>query len=331
MRDGNTSFMVGGDDSISADLSNDEFSIAARSVGQCPKPCLIERGAIGVNFLARFYSSAVWEGDCNSCCDPERALRNLSFTANLPQNTPNHRLKRLYEKAWARLLTDSETPYIGPVCKAIVRMYERSTGTELTLTALPTLAKEEVGWWATNQHEEGFFPNVGAADFGLAVLTWKNTFIQDENILQQVLIKIADGKLSEIPAFSLVSPANATEPVRVNGNMQEENEISPSPSPGGKPAAEVSAPTPEKAKKGKAKPKTGKEPSKRTPSKSTETAGTPEPKEPAKPKPQAKVKAKAKTKPKAKAKAAPKADRVPEPAPKAAGRKANKPSASNSA
>lgn len=272
---GQPRFMVGGDDSISADLPDEEFRVAAEAVGQCPKPCLIRRGNIGVNFLARFYSTAVWDGDCNSCCDPERALRNLSFTANLPQTTPSKKLARLYEKAWAKLLTDANTPFIGPICQAIVDYYERCfPRKKLTEQTLRLALKEDVGWWACNQCESGHFPNDGADDFGMHVIEWKKTFVPDERILLSIISGIGQGKFDELPCFEAVAQQPPVAPVRINANMVAENPCN-APAPVSEPSKpdkkgksrstpaepKASAPAPASVKKTAQKPK-GKQPKK---------------------------------------------------------------------
>jgi hypothetical protein len=98
----------------------------------------LPRGSGGIEFLARKYTTDVWEGSPVSCCDVVRQLSKLHVTANMPSNvTPP---QKLYEKALAYSLTDRHTPVLGEYCvKALALLQnegvERAVNADLQLSS----------------------------------------------------------------------------------------------------------------------------------------------------------------------------------------------------
>lgn len=107
--------LLGGDDSLVADVECEAYVKACKDVGHVLEPEEIPQGEFGVNFLARFYSDQVWYGCPDSMCDLARQLSKLHMTVSMPASvTPSQKLK---EKATSYVLTDSETPVIGEYCQ----------------------------------------------------------------------------------------------------------------------------------------------------------------------------------------------------------------------
>lgn len=78
------------------------------------------RGETGIDFLARVYGPNVWFGDTSSCCDLPRQLSKLHVTVKLGNNvTP---VDKLVEKARSYILTDQNTPIIGPFCARVLEL-----------------------------------------------------------------------------------------------------------------------------------------------------------------------------------------------------------------
>lgn len=110
--------IYGGDDGLTADVDVQSYVAAARLVGQELTVEPVYRGDLGVKFLARCYSTDVWYGDENSCCDIARQLSKFHTTVNLPEGvTPK---MKLLEKVRSFLLTDEHTPIIGALCRQVL-------------------------------------------------------------------------------------------------------------------------------------------------------------------------------------------------------------------
>lgn len=115
-----TSVLVGGDDGIAADVNEKPFTKACQSVGQVLDYAYAKRGEFGVNFLSRYYTKDVWTGDPNNCCDIKRQLIKFHLSAPLDGSvTP---IMKLVEKARSFVLTDGNTPIIGPFCKKVMSL-----------------------------------------------------------------------------------------------------------------------------------------------------------------------------------------------------------------
>jgi len=111
--------MYGGDDGITPDLPSEAIEKAGDMMGQVITGEVVKRGERGVNFLARVYSPDVWTGCPDSMCDLRRTLGKFHTTTSLSSSvTPGD---KLIAKSHALLLTDRNTPIIGPYSRAVVK------------------------------------------------------------------------------------------------------------------------------------------------------------------------------------------------------------------
>ncbi len=106
--------ILGGDDSLVADVDCAAYVKACKDVGHLLEPEEIPQGEFGVNFLARFYSDQVWYGCADSMCDLTRQLSKLHMTVSMPASVTAE--QKLKEKATSYVLTDANTPVIGEYC-----------------------------------------------------------------------------------------------------------------------------------------------------------------------------------------------------------------------
>nr|UQB76072.1 RNA-dependent RNA polymerase [Flumine noda-like virus 36] len=118
--------IYGGDDGVTPDVDPKVYQAVCRSLGQVLECDVIQRGKPGVNFLSRFYSPEVWEGNTSNCCDIKRALQKIHVTSAVTL-TPK---EKLYEKCFALFLTDKNTPIIGAFVRKVVALHEESKGPE---------------------------------------------------------------------------------------------------------------------------------------------------------------------------------------------------------
>lgn len=113
--------IYGGDDGLTADTPSECLSSAAKWLGQELTIKVVPRGKFGIIFLARVYSSNVWDGDMVSCCDIPRQLSKLHATVNLPCDvTPQ---EKFLEKIRAYSITDPYTPIIGDLCRRVILLH----------------------------------------------------------------------------------------------------------------------------------------------------------------------------------------------------------------
>jgi hypothetical protein len=80
---------------------------------------VVNRGEFGVNFLSRFYSDQIWRGELDSMCDLGRQIPKFFLTVHMNNVTPT---EKLIEKARAFILTDANTPIIGPLCRKVQQL-----------------------------------------------------------------------------------------------------------------------------------------------------------------------------------------------------------------
>jgi hypothetical protein len=111
--------VYGGDDGLTADIDPEKYTKASDMLGLKLEVDIVGRGEFGITFLARMYGPNVWFGDCNSCCDIYRQVSKLHTTVRLPPNVTA--TDKLLEKARSYLLTDANTPIIGPFAKAVLK------------------------------------------------------------------------------------------------------------------------------------------------------------------------------------------------------------------
>jgi hypothetical protein len=107
----------GGDDGLTGDLDPDKYLAAASILGAQLSLSIVRRGQGGVTFLSRYWSSEVWTGDMNSCCDVKRQLMKFHVTTNVQGVDP---ITKLIEKCRSYILTDANTPIIGEIAQKIV-------------------------------------------------------------------------------------------------------------------------------------------------------------------------------------------------------------------
>jgi len=79
------------------------------------------RGAVGVSFLARFYTAAIWEGDHASCADPRRVTFKWLCGPHDPRFTP---LERFILRIHGLSLTDEYTPIVRDAVEVYARYIE---------------------------------------------------------------------------------------------------------------------------------------------------------------------------------------------------------------
>jgi putative flippase GtrA len=103
--------IYGGDDGISINVVKDKLLLAAKTIGQELTIEIINRGNMGVEFLARIYSPHVWLGDHNTMCDLARSLGKFHTTVHLGNGIKP--VDKLLDKSFAFFLTDANTPVIG--------------------------------------------------------------------------------------------------------------------------------------------------------------------------------------------------------------------------
>jgi len=112
-----------GDDGVTADLDPHALKLAGESVGQCvtQKTASRERRfEVPLVFLSRHYSSSVWDGAPDSCCDISRQLSKLHTTTALPPGvTP---AMKLIAKAESYFLSDPNTPVVGELCRRVLEV-----------------------------------------------------------------------------------------------------------------------------------------------------------------------------------------------------------------
>jgi hypothetical protein len=111
--------IYGGDDGLTADVDPKQLALAAKLCGQEITVEKVQRGQLGVKFLARMYSRNVWSGDDSSCSDIMRQMSKVHATPHMgPRVTP---AMKLVEKCSAYVLTDANTPILGQLARSVVR------------------------------------------------------------------------------------------------------------------------------------------------------------------------------------------------------------------
>lgn len=139
--------LYGGDDSYTGNLEVAYHVAAAAEMGQTLEPLIRRRGQT-TNFLARNYSPDVWEGSPNSCCDLVRQLSKLHVTPSVPGSVKP--VDKLVQKARSFLLSDANTPLLGPYC----------TKVRLLVGSKTYLTDRAVARWYDQVPKEYQYPNV---------------------------------------------------------------------------------------------------------------------------------------------------------------------------
>jgi hypothetical protein len=146
--------IVGGDDGLVGDCDPNKFIGAASMWGQKATLEQYERGSFGVNFLSRYYSPYVWNGDPNSVCDIRRQASKFHVSCTLPPKvTP---LIKLREKCRSLLCTDANTPILGDLAQRVAFLEGELNYSEYDLSenSIRTLRS----WWARFA-SDGQYPN----------------------------------------------------------------------------------------------------------------------------------------------------------------------------
>jgi len=116
--------VAGGDDGLVVDLDKQIMDSTANRLGLTLKCEEVKRGSVGVVFLSRHYGPDVWFGDPSSMCDIKRILSKFHVTVAMPSNITQQ--KKLFEKAYALSLTDSNTPVVGKLVTKVTALFEKS-------------------------------------------------------------------------------------------------------------------------------------------------------------------------------------------------------------
>jgi hypothetical protein len=200
--------IYGGDDGLTADVKPDILRNAATMLGQELATTPVQRGELGIVFLARVYSPDVWFGDENTCCDVPRQLAKFHVTPRLNSNvTPT---MKLLEKVRCFLLTDENTPIIGDYCVAVSNAHGK------ILSKHPDLAP--VTTWLSNWEKEHQYKNDDAM--------WMVSYVQ--SVLPEFDFKrfeawvqsgLSVDQLMRPPMFQEPVLAKSSEPVVLDGDV----------------------------------------------------------------------------------------------------------------
>lgn len=125
-----------GDDGLDGNLPVESHEWAANKVGLILEANTVNRGHAGVNFLARYYSTEVWEGRLDSMCDVKRQLAKFHTTVRLPKNVLAEH--KLVEKCMGYVSTDGNTPVVGSFCKRVLMLSQYRPKTPFGITS----------WWS---------------------------------------------------------------------------------------------------------------------------------------------------------------------------------------
>lgn len=143
-----------GDDGVTGDIEVAMLEAAADKMGFILKALRVNKGQAGVEFLGRKYMSTVWWGDPNSMCDLARQLSKFHTTVTLHGVTE---VEKLLEKCRAYVLTDGQTPVIGPFCRAVLAAH----GAEVEMTE----ATRAIRRWGSDIPLEVQYPNEFCDEF----------------------------------------------------------------------------------------------------------------------------------------------------------------------
>jgi hypothetical protein len=160
--------IYGGDDGLTGDIDQVTYVKAAELVGQVLTAETIRREDIGVEFLSRKYGPLVWNGDTTSICDIERQVVKLHVTVALAGVSPE---EKLVQKCRNFVLTDANTPVVGPIAKRVMELSGESPDWD-----------RRYGAWFGQYDEPNQYPN--------ATGSWMTFFVPEDwdlNILTKWL------------------------------------------------------------------------------------------------------------------------------------------------
>lgn len=141
--------IFGGDDGLAAEIrpgliGGEGDKKAAAMIGQRLTVDEYLLGESGVNFLSRFYSDRVWQGDNASTCDLARMLGKLHVTPRIDGFTP---VQKLAQKLMGLELSDQHTPVVAQILAAARRVGMEYAPFDHRLAS----------WWA--QYKDDNWPN----------------------------------------------------------------------------------------------------------------------------------------------------------------------------
>jgi hypothetical protein len=142
---------AGGDDGIVGDLPPEYIVRSAKMLGHILTCDVVKAGNLGVNFLSRYYSPRVWNGDPSSMCDFRRQMMKFHTTSKANASGEGWEVKKLREKALSYYLTDRDTPILGEFCATVLAIDDYKVGTESTT---------DIRWWSRFTLEDQF-PQLG--------------------------------------------------------------------------------------------------------------------------------------------------------------------------
>lgn len=232
--------IVGGDDLHAADATDRNLKQAYTRLGLEIKTNWVEKGNLGVNFLARFYGPDVWSTDPSSICDIARSLSKMHVTQKMPVSNPATQESRALEKAVAYLLTDKHTPFVGQLARAFAARHMRIRFTR----SIPgnvahaynawndadrvdpcTLATpDHESWWAHNYSREEQWPQEHAVPWAASYLsfwgltTHLNTRANIDDICKTIMANVNWDLLAYEPIFIFPISTNTMTLARVGND-----------------------------------------------------------------------------------------------------------------
>lgn len=106
----------GGDDGLSHYIDPDFYKTIALNMGMILKvEVAVLGGTTPVSFLGRIYAPSVFYGECDSMCDPVRALSQFPYSTSTCTTEVKAR-----SKAFSIAQNDANTPFVGGLAKRIL-------------------------------------------------------------------------------------------------------------------------------------------------------------------------------------------------------------------
>jgi hypothetical protein len=136
-----------GDDSLSKYISTEHLVATGAKLGLVLEVEQKKYGEDGVNFISRFYSRFVWDGDLSSTCDLPRICSKIHVAPRLPGKgmTP---IDMLVQRMVGLSLSDRNTPLIGAYATAVMKTFGK-----------PVEVVHDLAGWFADLPRENQFPN----------------------------------------------------------------------------------------------------------------------------------------------------------------------------
>jgi hypothetical protein len=208
--------IYGGDDGLTADLSADSLAKASSMAGQVAVANVIKFPNLGVKFLSRYYSPEVWYGEPESTCDIARQLAKFHTTVSLPVNVSP--TMKLLEKALAYVMSDSNTPIIGAICR---RALELATPKEKQDNADNLHVLKVVRPWHTLIDAEVQYPNENIGNWANHLVLMTLPGFDSTRLYRALQAATTLNHLLHLPLCIEVEEAKVkfTDPVVVDGDL----------------------------------------------------------------------------------------------------------------